>query len=125
MWNCSVSMYGRNHTSGALLSACLKNSMTNASIFFWSRFAIVCLLLLLRDRSVGVLRHACEVDGDLSVAQHPAVGEAHLGLIGARTHGDGLHDHQRLGIVGLRPERDVGVETVDAEDALHVLLQLL
>src|SRR4051812_43815856 len=80
---------------------------------------------LLGQRTVRMLDHAGEVDRDLAVTQHPAVGKAHLGLrpIG-ELHRDFLGDHECFRSLRFRPEDDLVLEARQAQDSVHVLPQL-
>ena len=66
-----------------------------------------------------MLHHSCEMDGNLTVFQDPAIGEAHLGDGAARLHRDLFGDHDGLGVLGLGPEHDVVLQILDPEDPLQ------
>src|SRR5215203_5887225 len=86
--------------------------------FPWGRGFRLC------HRAVGVLRHPGEVNLDLAVLEHPAIGEPHLRFTLRSLHRDCLDDHQRLRLLGLAPEGDFRLQILDAEDAVEVLAQL-
>src|SRR5271157_2687577 len=94
-----------------------------------TRRLLACFLLLSPGRSgngsIGILRHTGEMDSDLAVSKDPTIGESHLLFPAGGSHGDRFHDHECLGVIGFRPEGDVRLQPLNAEDALLMLAQLL